>query len=408
MTEGKKTLLLKGNVQHYDWGGTEFIPSLLGIVNTVKKPFAEYWMGAHEKSPSMVQLNGNGFQPLHIFIKQNPVSILGNYVAEKFHKLPYLLKILDVKDMLSIQVHPAKESAEKEFERENKEGIPLDAPNRNYKDNNHKPELIVALNDFWLLHGFKTHEKLNRLLEKIKEFRSLSELFNKSGLTVLYESVMNMPQQEVNSILDPLLKRIIPLYSRGELQKDQEDFWAARAALNFKLSGKTDRGIFSIYFLNLIKIKKGEGVFQSTGLPHAYLEGQNVEIMANSDNVLRGGLTSKHIDVKELIKQIRFEETRPVIIRPLKVGNEEIYKTPATDFQLSYFYMTSSETITLTTRSAEIIFVLKGNAGIQSPGSFMELEKGQSAVIFADQTISIKSESGAEIYKASVPVPPPG
>ena len=408
MTEGKKTLLLKGNVQHYDWGGTEFIPSLLGIGNKDKKPFAEYWMGAHEKSSSLVQLTANEFQPLHILIKQNPNGILGNYVADKFHRLPYLLKILDVKDMLSIQVHPAKESAEREFERENMEGIPTDAPNRNYKDNNHKPELIVALSDFWLLHGFKQHKELGGVLEKIPEFRSIFERFNKSGLTVLYETIMNMPQHEVNNMLHPLLQRIIPLYQRGELHRDSEDFWAARAALNFNKNGLTDRGIFSIYFLNLLKIIKGEGIFQAIGVPHAYLEGQNVEIMANSDNVLRGGLTIKHVDVKELIKQIHFEETSPVIIRPFQVGTEAIYKTPVSDFQLSYIVINPKENISFATKTAEIFFVLKGNAGIFSTDSFLDLKKGQSAIVFADQTIQIKSESGAGIFKASVPVPQPG
>ena len=216
---------------------------------------------------------------------------------------------------------------------------------------------------------------------------------------------MNMPQQDVNNILNPLMQRIIPLYKRGELEKDQEDFWAAKAALNFNTPAIMDRGIFSIYFLNLFKIKRGEGVFQPTGLPHAYLEGQNVEIMANSDNVLRGGLTTKHIDVKELIKQIRFEETKPVIIKPAKVGNEKIYKTGAKDFQLSYFLIPPKENVSFTTKTAEIIFVLQGNAVIHSVGSFLDLKKGKSAIAFADQTINIKTESGAEIYKASVPVP---
>src|SRR4030095_9866296 len=113
----------------------------------------------------IVQDNSNQYTSLPVFIKQNPSVILGSYVAEKFQKLPYLLKVLDVKEMLSIQVHPDKESAEKEYAAENMQGIPLDARNRNYKDNNHKPELIVALSDFWLLHGFKSREKLHSILE---------------------------------------------------------------------------------------------------------------------------------------------------------------------------------------------------------------------------------------------------
>lgn len=405
MMEGKKTLLLKGNVQHYDWGGSEFIPSLLGLDNSEKKPYAEYWLGAHEKNPSLVKINGNEYQSLSQIINQDPQLLLGEYVAKKFKRLPYLLKILDVKDMLSIQVHPAKKAAEKEFEKENIEAIPLHAPNRNYKDNNHKPELIVALNDFWLLHGFKTKEKLSIILKEVSEFKSIFEIYKRSGLTVLYETVMTIPQHEVNNILNPLLQRIIPLYRRGELQPHQEDFWAARAALTFNSPTIMDRGIFSIYFFNLLKIKRGAGVFQPTGLPHAYLEGQNVEIMANSDNVLRGGLTSKHIDVKELLKQIHFEETSPEVIQPVSVGNEKIYQTTSDDFQLSHLFIPPKENLSFTTKTAEIIFVLKGTAGIHSGAHLLDLHKGQSAIIFAHETVSIKSEPGAEIYKASVPVP---
>ena len=134
---------LKGTVKHYDWGGTSFIPSLLKDFNYEKKPFAEYWMGTHHLGDSLVDTGGTELTPLSIIV----------------HSLPYLFKVLDVKDMLSIQVHPSKQAAEKEFARENEEGIPLDYPTRNYKDDNHKPELMVALSDFWLLHGFKPPEE---------------------------------------------------------------------------------------------------------------------------------------------------------------------------------------------------------------------------------------------------------
>ncbi|RYZ27358.1 MAG: mannose-6-phosphate isomerase, class I, partial [Chitinophagaceae bacterium] len=146
---------LKGVVQHYSWGGTDFIPQLLGVSNPEQKPFAEYWLGAHPAAPAILEsLNLS----LHQFISNHPKEALGDQVAPKFGSLPYLFKILDVKQMLSIQVHPSKVAAEEEFEKENKAGVAINAPNRNYKDSNHKPELMYALSDFWLLHGFKKKE----------------------------------------------------------------------------------------------------------------------------------------------------------------------------------------------------------------------------------------------------------
>ena len=146
----EKIFRIKGAVQHYSWGGYDFIPNLLGIKNDVQKPFAEYWLGAHPNHSSKMESTG---EFLHDFIKSHP-NVLGESVRQKFGSLPFLFKILDVRQMLSIQVHPAKEVAAQEYARENASGIPLTAAHRNYKDQNHKPELMVALDDFWLLHGY--------------------------------------------------------------------------------------------------------------------------------------------------------------------------------------------------------------------------------------------------------------
>ncbi|MGZ3940605.1 MAG: mannose-6-phosphate isomerase, class I, partial [Flavisolibacter sp.] len=310
MALGQSVFRLKGVVQHYSWGGYQFIPQLLGLDNKQHKPFAEYWMGAHQNHPAHI----NGNEALNDFIAQNAQEVLGNWVNKKFGSLPYLLKVLDVRQMLSIQVHPSKEAAEASFEHENRKNIPANAPHRNYKDQNHKPELMVALSDFWLLHGFKRKEELIQILNAKAELQFLMDIFIKSGYKGLYEEVMLMEQERVNKTLLPLLDKVAPLYKEGAIEKDKEDFWAARAALDFCKNGRVDRGIFSIYLFNLVHLKEGEGIFQASGLPHAYLEGQNVEIMANSDNVLRAGLTDKHIDVAELLKHVKFETTIPNIL----------------------------------------------------------------------------------------------
>jgi mannose-6-phosphate isomerase len=393
---------LKGVIRNYDWGGADFLSNLLSHPNPFKQPMAEYWLGAHESSPSLLETS-QGNVELNKFISNDTERILGKTVVKKLGRLPYLLKLLDVKDMLSIQVHPSKHTAEVEFERENAEGIPLNAVNRNYRDNNHKPELVVSLNKFWLIHGFKPVGKLRGTLQSIPELKPLLDIFDETGYDQLYKTVMEMPQQSVNGLLQPLLDRIIPLYQQNELTKDQEDFWAARAALAFNQTDKIDRGIFSIYFFNLLHLKKREGIFQDAGVPHAYLEGQNVEIMANSDNVLRGGLTSKHINVKELMRNIKFEETIPQILHPQKIDHEKVYRTAAADFKLSHFEFKKGDNSILDSATAEILLVIDGNLSIASGVDKLELNKGEAAFIISGQQVILNVLSETDLYRASVP-----
>lgn len=379
---------LKGTVKHYEWGGYSFIPSLLQQDNKENKPFAEYWMGTHPLGNALVELNGETKE-----------------LTEFTQGLPYLFKVLDVKDMLSIQVHPSKASAEKEFERENAAGVPLNAPTRNYKDDNHKPEMVVALGDFWLLHGFKPEKELVYTLLNVVELRELLPVYNQSGYPGLYKYVMEMPQEEVNRILRPLVDNIVPLYNKGEQDKMDEDFWAARAAQTFLKGNDIDRGIFSIYLFNIVHLKKGEGIFQDAGLPHAYLEGQNVELMANSDNVLRGGLTVKHIDVVELLKHVKCGPTHPDILRGKKINDaEKLYQTPAPDFQLSQFEMKQGDTVSFHPSTIEILIAADGIAEVSDGNRTVKIGPGHpSAVLFPPGTVQLKADSAATVFRASVP-----
>lgn len=380
---------LQGTVKHYDWGGFSFIPLLLKTENKENKPFAEYWMGVHPLGISMVQLPGG------------ETKELTGYAGD----LPYLFKVLDVKEMLSIQVHPSRSSAEKEFERENQEGIPLDSPKRSYKDKNHKPELMAALGDFWLLHGFKPEKELIQILQKVNELNELLPVYIQSGYAGLYKHVMEMPQAEVNRILQPLLNRIIPDYKKGVINKTDENFWAARAALTFANGVHIDRGIFSVYFFNLVYLKKGEGVFQDAGVPHAYLEGQNVEIMANSDNVLRGGLTTKYIDVEELLKHVRCEPVVPAILRYEKVGDHLfLYKTPVSDFQLNVLELEQNDVVKASALSTEILLITEGVVTVDDGG--VNLQAGYPvAVILPGTSYTVTGfASKSTVFKASVPM----
>jgi len=394
---------IKGEIQNYEWGGKSFIPNLISENINKNYSYAEYWLGAHLKAPSKV-FTEKGIISLDLFLNENPKETLGKQVAKNFGKLPYLFKVLDVREMLSIQVHPSKEAARIGYKNENKKGIPLNASNRNYKDENHKPEIMVALTEFWLLHGFLDVNKLTRNIKETTELSFLLPIFLEDGYTGLYKKVMEYSQDEVNEVLKPLVERILPKYLNNELEKSSPEFWAAKSLVNIE-SKNIDKGIFSIYFFNILKLSRGEAIFQDAGVPHAYLEGVNMELMANSDNVLRAGLTNKHIDVSELIKNTKFEATIPDILKGVRniENGEVIYKTLAKDFELSKIELSESIVHRSISNSLEILILIKGTATFTQGNETMSLEKGQAILVKADTAYKIETNSEVEIYKASVP-----
>jgi mannose-6-phosphate isomerase len=202
--------------------------------------------------------------------------------------------------------------------------------------------------------------------------------------------------------LQPLVDRLLPLYKNSELMKESEDFWAARAAQTYCKDGRLDRGIFSIYFFNLVHLKKGEGIYQPAGLPHAYLEGQNVEIMAASDNVLRAGLTDKHIDIDELMKHVRFEPTEAQILPDTSV-QENVYNSNAAEFELSRIQLQEGEVFTLTSATAETLLVLEGAVILQADGIEITIKKGEAALITAGTSLEVRGTSAAQLFRATVP-----
>ncbi|MBS1974672.1 MAG: mannose-6-phosphate isomerase, class I, partial [Bacteroidetes bacterium] len=262
-----------------------------------------------------------------------------------------------------------------------------------------------ALGDFWLLHGFKPKNKLITALQGIPELKFLTTVFAQGSYRELYKTVMEMDQGMVNEILQPLIDRIAPAYQRHELQKGDENFWAARAALTYNEPGRIDRGIFSVYLFNLVHLIKGEVIFQGAGLPHAYLEGQNVELMANSDNVLRGGLTPKHINVHELLKHVKFEETVPGIIHEKKDGPHlAYYPTPAPDFRLSKIELEKNDGLNCKAASAEIFVVMRGNIQIKESANVFQCSTGEAFISFNNALFEMLATEDAEVYKASVPI----
>jgi mannose-6-phosphate isomerase len=381
---------LHGVHRHYDWGGTQYIPQLMQLKNDQNKPFAEYWMGAHASAPAIIDTDQFGSITLDQLL-QKDIS-LGN--------LPYLYKILDVASMLSIQVHPNKSDAAIGFEKEEKAGISIEASNRNYKDKNHKPEVMVALSDFWLLHGFLAPELLQERLSTFKPLNVLVHKFANNDYKNLYQHFMQLDTVASDAILIPLLEEAIASVKNGSVDKMHPHWWANKYYHGVVPSFNIDKGIFSIYILNIVFIPKNHGIFQGAGLLHAYLEGQNIELMANSDNVLRGGLTPKHVDMNELMQHVLFTPTYPAVMEGTPINETEVnYPCPVSDFGLSKLAIKAGESYTIHTQSLEMLLVMEGQMEIQ--GSIYQ--RGEVAMIKPEQAISIGSSKGALIFRSFAP-----
>ena len=384
-----------GVIQHYAWGGYSYLPELLHKSNPQQKPWAELWMGAHAKGPGQVHGSEHTLDEL---IARKPATLLGGKVAERFgDRLPFLLKILDVREMLSIQVHPTKEAAEEGYAREERDGPARDAPDRNYRDDNHKPELGVALTDFYLLHGFRSAEAIRGTLTGIPGWSDLLETFDSEGTKALYARVMETGQDEIDRLLQPLVKQL----AQGSYTRDEPAFWAQRAIEQYTKDGHHDRGMFSIYWFNLVHLKPGEGIFQDAGIPHAYLEGCCIELMANSDNVLRGGLTPKHIDVPELLDNTRFSPVAPHVLQLEPAGGHwQTYPTPAPDFRLLRSTITRGSSIDVDTQSGAAILLLL--EGALSGGGVALDDQARTSFVAAGSSLTLEAAADSTLFLATV------
>ena len=400
----KKICIMKNSIQDYAWGSHTAIANLTGNKSPSTKPQAELWMGAHPKAPSLVKYNERWLSLLEL-IKQFPADILGKNVAIKFNnKLPYLFKVLAASKPLSIQAHPNLKQAKKGFERENRLGIPLDSSIRNYKDENHKPECICALTPFIALYGFRKISEIISLMEKIclqvlyKELNHLKRQPNSEGLKSFFHSLIT---------IDGLRKEQIIEHAITSAQKLSEDNPVFKWMINLYKKYPDDMGIFAPILLNLISLKPGQAIFLPSGELHAYLDGLGIELMANSDNVLRGGLTKKYIDIPELLKVLNFEETDVNILLSQKDKNyESVYYSTAEEFVLSV--ISDEKNISYASpekRSVEIILCTDGKAFIKdiSAHENITLTKGTS-VIIPSSVNKYRIEGKGTLYKASVPV----
>lgn len=396
---------LTGTHQHYDWGGANFIPNWLKLKQTEDKPYAEYWLGAHRSAPSLIEFEGQ-WLPLDRVIDKAP-KLLGEESRAKFgDELPYLLKILDVKQPLSIQLHPTKVEAELGFERENQLGIALNAPNRTYKDRNHKPEMMIALSDFWLLHGFRPLTEMKSVLAERPSLQGLAQRIDTVGLPQVYREIMQATQAQLEKWLLPIITEKQFEYQQDKLKWDNPDYWVLYSMEAMGISSeKLDAGLLCFYLFNIVNLKKGEGIYQGAGLPHAYLRGQNIELMAASDNVIRGGLTPKFVDIPALLNTIEYREVVPKII-PAYQGEEALYLYPtpeAKDFAMQRLSFNPFDEEAFITTSASILLVMAGSLYIDLGEDSIHLSQGEAVFISADTQVDTIGESDGYAVIATLP-----
>ena len=382
---------LTGSLQHYVWGGHQYIPQLLNIPTEENQYYAEWWLGAHHSAPSTIEVDGKNVL-LTEFLQKNPTALGAQSRASFGDELPYLLKILDVAQPLSIQLHPTKTQAEIGFAEENAKDIELKAPTRTYKDNNHKPEMMIALSDFWLLHGFKNKSDIIETLASRSSLAPLAKKLHKQDLHAFYADIMQVEQAQLHQWLSPILLENQTAYEANNLDLTNPDYWVLYTidAMNISLD-KLDAGLICFYLFNIVHLKKGEGIYQDAGIPHAYLRGQNIELMACSDNVIRGGLTPKYVDIPELIKIVDCREVEPKII-PSAPQDARIftYVTPAQDFALQSIQYECGETHHLKAQSASILLVMNGQLNLRSETTALSLKQGEAAFITAGEAYEVE------------------
>jgi len=401
--------LLINKIRNYAWGSrgqNAFIPKFTGIKVDKNKAYAEMWMGAHPSAPSTVKIDGKEIA-LSELINDFPEKILGKKVKSKFSgKLPFLLKVLSARQALSIQAHPNKTQAVH---------LHRDDP-EHYPDDNHKPEIAIALDSLTALVGFKSIVELSVTFEKYPEISFFISSDNldkfKNGidqtgqhhvlLKEMYsryiQNAINLPQklaQATDELEQRLRSSKIALTEEDNLfleQKNQYD--------------SDDVGLFSIFLLNLIHLKKGQGIFLDAGIPHAYIKGNIIECMANSDNVVRAGLTTKFKDVHKLVDILTYESGLILVINDDRHSHEMIYEVPISEFEITRWNVSAGQKKEqFTNQSPQVLLITEGEIELYWENGKQTFSKGKSILIPAClEKYSIFAENSSTIFKVAVPV----
>jgi mannose-6-phosphate isomerase len=393
-------LLLDNPIQNYAWGSRTSLAKLLGRppANT---PEAELWIGAHPKASSRL----SDGRSLLDAIRADPVGMLGPEVRGRFGaRLPFLLKVLAVETPLSLQAHPNLEQAARGFAREELAQVPLDDPARTYKDDNHKPELLCALTPFEALSGFRPPNEAAELFESlgVQSIDISAELRTgrPDALKLAFSRLMTLADGERGRVTSDVLSRCERATHSGPFAASLG--WAVKLAARYP----GDIGAVASLLLNHVSLAPFDALFLEAGRLHAYLCGTGVEVMANSDNVLRGGLTPKHVDVPELLRVLAFDSppVQPTPTDTLASG-EVRYLTPAAEFSLSRIDLGPAHGFHADGQGPEILLCIDGQASVEigprAPAAPRPLRRGQACFLSASSG-AYKLEGQGCVFRAQV------
>ena len=396
-------------VQAYAWGSRTALPELCGTPSPAPHPVAEHWFGAHDSGSSRC----TDGRTLDARIAADPRRELGSRIVDQFGEgLPFLVKLLSAEHALSLQAHPSPEKAREGFAAEDARGIAVDAADRNYRDVNHKPEILVALTEFHALVGFRPVEQTIALLDAldVSSLRPYRDMLDgqpdAAGVRAVFTTFVTMPHDVLADIVVELVERAV-----GYLTVHGVDApWAPVAATVTELAERypTDPGVLAALLLNRVILHPGESVYLGPGQLHAYLRGVGVEVMANSDNVLRGGLTPKHVDVPELMRVLEFAPLADPTVqaRPAdrEIPGEVDYPTPEPDFALSRVELAAgSGAVSWQPAGPEVLLCTSGEVCVDDGDTVEALRPGGACWVSAStDSVTLASRRGATIYRTRV------
>lgn len=381
---------LTNPVRHYAWGSGTHIPRLLHA-DPDGMPWAECWLGAHEGDPSLLE-DGT---PLDDAIAANPVDLLGSRAANGFGRLPFLMKLLAAGEPLSLQVHPSSEQARLGFAEEEAAGIPIDAPHRSYKDSSHKPELIYALTRFEGMAGFRDVGRSAAIL-RLLELAWLDEVAERleatetpfQALRDIVTDLLSWHGRELEDRLGALSvaaeKTEARLHTPPTRQRppavaaesvERESLRVFQQIQQLIERYPRDPGVAVTLLLNHVVLAAGEAMYVPAGMVHAYTAGFGVEIMASSDNVLRAGLTPKHVDVPELLRITDFDPAPPPRWAPDTTGNHRVFSPPVSEFELT---VSTGPCRAEVGPGPAIVLVVDGEASVRTVSEHASLHAGES------------------------------
>ncbi|QCR52806.1 mannose-6-phosphate isomerase, class I [Brachybacterium sp. SGAir0954] len=399
---------LHAHPQHYAWGSAEELPRFLGR-DPDGRAWAELWYGAHPSAPSILDAAG----PLDAAVTGDPRGMLGDDVVNAFgSRLPYLLKLIAPERPLSLQVHPSRSHAAESFAAENAAGLPLDSPHRNYRDDNHKPEMVLALTKFEAVCGFRAPRRAAQILAGLDTDLSdrlhtlLVENLSAHGMRAAFRTLVSPSLRPDAAAVAEVVAACEARVAAGASPSPRIDRTVVRLHEHFP----GDPGVVANLLLNPVTLQPGEAMYVPEGAIHAYLSGFGVEVMAASDNVLRAGLTAKRVDVEEMLQCVSVQAAPPQRVAPERLTPSTVaYFAPIDDFQLSVTTLDGGGDVAdpvarylVPGSGPRILLCLDGELTVSAGGSTLRLPAGR-AVFVAAEDGDLHVAGQGRVIQASVP-----